>query len=140
MHSGWGFDRTSELARAKCHFPITRCLFHFKHRQDSFARASTDFYFGMRLDPRSIVPYDGLMDIAMNEPDHAMGRLLLNRGLKIQPYSFILRVSYKWSLLARRGGSYAAMEEFASQRHMRRRIHASQHSPVTKIGTAVVCS
>jgi tetratricopeptide (TPR) repeat protein len=80
-----------------------------------FTRASADFYFGMRLDPRSIVPYDGLMDIAMNEPDHAMGRLLLDRGLKLQPYSFILRVSYMWSLLPRWGGSYAAMEEFAKE-------------------------
>jgi tetratricopeptide (TPR) repeat protein len=80
-----------------------------------FARASTDFYFGMRLDPRSIVPYHGLMNIAMNEPDHAMGRLLLDRGLKLQPYSFILRVAYMWSLLPRWGGSYAAMEEFAKE-------------------------
>jgi tetratricopeptide (TPR) repeat protein len=41
--------------------------------------------------------------------------LLLDRGLKIQPYSFILRVSYMWSLLPRWGGSYAAMEDFARE-------------------------
>jgi uncharacterized protein len=87
----------------------------FQQMDAFFARASTDFYFGMRLDPRSIVPYHGLMNIAMNEPDHAMGRLLLDRGLKLQPYSFILRVSYMWSLLPRWGGSYAAMEEFAKE-------------------------
>jgi tetratricopeptide (TPR) repeat protein len=87
----------------------------FREMDAFFARASADFYFGMRLDPRSIVPYDGLMGIAMNEPDHAMGRLLLDRGLKLQPYSFILRLAYMWSLLPRWGGSYAAMEEFARE-------------------------
>ena len=99
-----GAKETNETSRAQ-----------FQQMDAFFARASTDFYFGMRLDPRSIVPYDGLMNIAMNEPDHAMERLLLDRGLKLQPYSFILRVSYMWSLLPRWGGSYAAMEKFAEE-------------------------
>jgi uncharacterized protein len=104
---GWkvrGGKETNETSRSQ-----------FQQMDAFLERASADFYSGLRLDPRSIVPYKGLIGIAMNEPDPAMGRLLLDRGLKLQPYSFILRVSYMWSLLPRWGGSYAAMEEFAKE-------------------------
>jgi uncharacterized protein len=87
----------------------------FQKMEAFFARATSDYYMGAHLDPRSIVPYRGLMGIVMNDPDPAMERLLLDRGLKIQPLSFDLRVAYMWSLLPRWGGSYRAMTQFAEE-------------------------
>jgi uncharacterized protein len=87
----------------------------FQQMDAFFARATSDFYMGARLDSRSIVPYRGLMLIVMNEPDGAMERLLLDRGLKLQPYSFRLRNTYMSSLTPRWGGSYASMRRFAEE-------------------------
>jgi tetratricopeptide (TPR) repeat protein len=80
-----------------------------------FRRASADFNAALRIAPNSIVAYRALMSISMNESDSATSRELLDRGLKIQPYSFRLRAFYIETLLPRWGGSYAAMTRFAEE-------------------------
>jgi tetratricopeptide (TPR) repeat protein len=80
-----------------------------------FRRAAADFTAALRLAPNSIVAYRGLMSISMNESDSAASRELLDRGLKIQPYSFRLRAFYIETLLPRWGGSYEAMMRFAEE-------------------------
>ncbi len=104
---GWaarGTKESNETSRAQ-----------FQQMDAFFARATPDYYMGAHLDPRSIVAYRGLMSIVMNHPDPAMERLLLDRGLRIQPYSYRLRTTYMSSLLPRWDGSYKAMRQFAEE-------------------------
>jgi tetratricopeptide (TPR) repeat protein len=80
-----------------------------------FRRASADFNAALRIAPSSIVAYRALMSISMNASDAEKSRELLDRGLKIQPYSFRLRAFYMETLLPRWGGSYDAMTRFAEE-------------------------
>jgi uncharacterized protein len=87
----------------------------FRQMDSFFARAKVDYLAGMRLDPRSIVPYRGLMKMDKTENDDETMRQLLDQGLRIQPYSFRLRAVYIQAILPRWGGSYKAMTEFAEE-------------------------
>ena len=80
-----------------------------------FRRAKVDFVAALRLSPNSIVAYRGLLRMGITDNDHATARQLLDRGLKIQPYSFRLRWSYMDNLLPRWGGSYKEMKRFAEE-------------------------
>ena len=96
---GWkarGSKETDETSREQ-----------FKRMEDSFRRATFDLSAAQRLEPNSIVAYRELMGIAMTEVDKVGCRRLLDRALKIQPYSFLLRATYMHSLLPRWGGSHA---------------------------------
>ena len=74
-----------------------------------------DLTEALRLDPKSIVAYRQLIDLATTQRGTAMSREMLDRALKIQPYSFLLRATYMHGLLPRWGGSYDAMARFAEE-------------------------
>ena len=74
-----------------------------------------DLTEALRLDPKSIVAYRQLIDLATTQREAAMSRQMLDRALKIQPYSFLLRATYMHNLLPRWGGSYEAMARFAEE-------------------------
>lgn len=80
-----------------------------------FRRAKVDFMTALALLPNSIVAYRGLLMMADAEKDPESTRQLLDRGLKIQPYSFRLRWTYIANLLPRWGGSYKKMTRFAEE-------------------------
>jgi tetratricopeptide (TPR) repeat protein len=80
-----------------------------------FQRCADDLKAAHRLDPKSIVAYRQMIDIATTESDRASARTLIEEATKLQPNSFLLRATYMYSLLPRWGGSYAAMEQFAAQ-------------------------
>lgn len=87
----------------------------FKKMGDYFGRAAIDFGAALRLSPKSIVAYHGLLRMMSTEDDRAAARELLDRGLKIQPYSFRMRKTYMENLLPRWGGSYKEMTRFAQE-------------------------
>jgi len=105
--SGWkarGGKETNETNRQQ-----------FQRMDDFFRRASAELSAAQRLAPNSIVAYRQLMNIATTQVDKVACRQLLDRALKIQPYSFVLRATYMHSLLPRWGGSYDAMAKFAQE-------------------------
>jgi tetratricopeptide (TPR) repeat protein len=87
----------------------------FHKMDDFFRRASSDLNAALRLAPNSIVAYRELISINFAESDLDTSRQLLDKGLKIQPYSFRLRVTYMHNLLPRWGGSYDEMARFAEE-------------------------
>jgi tetratricopeptide (TPR) repeat protein len=74
-----------------------------------------DLQAALHLEPNSIVAYRQLIDLATTRRETAVSRVMLDRALKIQPYSFLLRATYMHSLLPRWGGSYDAMARFAEE-------------------------
>ncbi|HEY5022909.1 MAG TPA: TPM domain-containing protein [Gemmatimonadaceae bacterium] len=105
--SGWkvrGGKETGETSRQQ-----------FRGMEDFFRRASADLAAAVRLEPNSLVAYRQLMDIATTQVEREACRQLLDRALKIQPYSFLLRATYMHSLLPRWGGSHDAMAKFAQE-------------------------
>jgi tetratricopeptide (TPR) repeat protein len=74
-----------------------------------------DLTEALRLEPKSIVAYRQLIDLATTQREAAMSRQMLDQALKIQPYSFLLRATYMHNLLPRWGGSYEAMARFAEE-------------------------
>ena len=74
-----------------------------------------DLDTALRIAPNSIVAYRQLIDLATSQGEIRASRQFLDRGLKLQPYSFILRVAYMYNLLPRWGGSYEKMAKFAAE-------------------------
>jgi tetratricopeptide (TPR) repeat protein len=105
--AGWD-ARGTKLARA------TRRA-QFETMADYFGRAAVDFTAALKLSPNSIVAYHGLLRMMATENNPAAARQLLDRGLKIQPYSFRMRKTYMENLLPRWGGSYTEMMRFAKE-------------------------
>jgi len=85
----------------------------FQRMDSFFQRAIADLTAARRLDPKSIVAYRLMIDMAASRSELKKSRETLSEALKIQPYSFLLRVAYMENL--RRWGSYDAMEEFADE-------------------------
>ena len=79
-----------------------------------FQRAAADLDSARRLDPKSIVAYRMMIDMVASRADLKTSREMLGEALKIQPYSFLLRLSHMANL-RRWGGSYEAMEDFAEE-------------------------
>jgi tetratricopeptide (TPR) repeat protein len=105
--SGWG-ARGAALSRE-----TTRQ--QFQRMNSFFQRAVDDLTTAHRLDPKSIVAYRLMIDMAASQGQIRLSRQMLDSALRIQPYSFLLRVSHMHNLLPRWGGSYDAMEEFADE-------------------------
>lgn len=88
----------------------------FERMADFFRRAEADLAAALRLAPSSIVAYRLLIDIApASRGDPERSRQILDRALKIQPYSFLLRAAHMRNLLPRWGGSYDEMAQFAEE-------------------------
>ena len=87
----------------------------FERMRDFFQRSVNDLVDAHHLEPNSIVAYRGMMSIATSQGDVAASRRMLDLALKIQPYSFVLRVAHMHNLLPRWGGSYEAMARFAEE-------------------------
>jgi uncharacterized protein len=86
----------------------------FQQMNAFFRRSTADFHAALRLAPNSIVAYRALISMtSTTESDSATSRQLLDRALKIQPYSFRLRATHMENLLPRWGGSYESMTKFA---------------------------
>ena len=80
-----------------------------------FRAAVNDLGAAESLAPTSLVLYNDLMLVARAKGDVALSRKLLDQGLKVQPYSFVLRSEHMSVLLPRWGGSYQAMDDFAAE-------------------------
>lgn len=87
----------------------------FQRMNGFFQRAAADLTTAHRLDPKSIVAYRLMIDMAATQGRIRISRQMLDSALKIQPYSFLLRLAHMHNLLPRWGGSYDAMEEFANE-------------------------
>jgi tetratricopeptide (TPR) repeat protein len=85
----------------------------FQRMDSFFQRALADLTAAHKLDPKSIVAYRLMIYMAASRAELKTSRATLDEALKIQPYSFMLRVAHMDNL--RRWGSYDAMEEFADQ-------------------------
>ena len=77
------------------------------------ARADVDT--ALTLMPCNVNGYSLLMKIAPLKGDTGMSRALLNQALTMQPQSFVLRARHMYNLRPRWGGSYEAMERFATE-------------------------
>jgi tetratricopeptide (TPR) repeat protein len=80
-----------------------------------FQRGVDDLTAAHRLEPKSIVAYRQMIEIATTQSDRASARQLIEEAMKLQPNSFLLRATYMHSLLPRWGGSYDAMARFAAE-------------------------
>jgi tetratricopeptide (TPR) repeat protein len=81
-----------------------------------FDAAVADLEAALKLDPNSIVAYRQMIDMVGGPgSDAASARKFLDKALKAQPNSFILREAYMQNLLPRWGGSYDAMAKFAAE-------------------------
>ena len=86
----------------------------FQRMGSFFQRAAADLDSARRLDPKSIVAYRLMIDMVASRADLKTSREMLGEALKIQPYSFLLRLAHMANL-RRWGGSYEAMEDFADE-------------------------
>ena len=86
----------------------------FQRMGSFFQRAVADLDAARRLDPKSIVAYRLMINMAASRSELQTSRQMLGEALKIQPYSFLLRLSHMENL-RRWGGSYEAMEDFADE-------------------------
>jgi tetratricopeptide (TPR) repeat protein len=107
MASGWN-ARGEKLTRATGDQQL-------EHMDSFFQRSVADFTTALRLAPSSIVAYRQMIMMARAFGDVQSSRTFLDRGLKIQPYSFELRSAHMRGLLPRWGGSYDAMARFARE-------------------------
>jgi tetratricopeptide (TPR) repeat protein len=105
--SGWN-ARGARYASKTTNQQFTRMGKFFQLTFDDLTEA-------VRLEPKSIVAYRQLIDLATTQRQAAMSRQMLDQALKIQPYSFLLRATYMHNLLPRWGGSYEAMARFAEE-------------------------
>ena len=80
-----------------------------------FGLSIGDLDTALRLAPNSIVAYRQLIDLATAESRPGASRRFLDRGLALQPYSFVLRLAHMYNLLPRWNGSYEAMAKFAAE-------------------------
>jgi tetratricopeptide (TPR) repeat protein len=106
--SGWkarGGNRAAKTSRQQ-----------FEGMREFFRRAEADLAAALRLAPNSIVAYRSLINIvSTSRGDPAKSRQILDRALRLQPNSFVLRTAHMYNLLPRWGGSYDAMTEFAEE-------------------------
>jgi tetratricopeptide (TPR) repeat protein len=107
MASGW-HERGENLARNTGDQ-------QFQRMGGFFQRSAADFSAALRLAPNSIVAYRQMMVLARSLGDVRASRNFLDKGLKIQPYSFELRAAHMRGLLPRWGGSYEAMARLAEE-------------------------
>ncbi|HMI47637.1 MAG TPA: DUF4034 domain-containing protein [Gemmatimonadaceae bacterium] len=105
--SGWG-ARGTALSRETTSQ-------QFQRMNAFFQRAAADITTAHNLDPKSIVAYRLMIDMAASQRRIRTSRQMLDEALKIQPYSFLLRLAHMHNLLPKWGGSYDAMEEFANE-------------------------
>jgi tetratricopeptide (TPR) repeat protein len=80
-----------------------------------FTLSLADIDAALRLEPKSIVAYRQLIDLAREQGDVRASQRFLQEGLKLQPNSFVLRMGHMLVLLPRWGGSYKAMNAFVDE-------------------------
>jgi tetratricopeptide (TPR) repeat protein len=85
-------------------------------RMGNFLRLTlADLDAALRLDPRSVAAYRQLIDLASANGDTRSSRSFLDKALKLQPSSFVLRMAHMHNLEPRWGGSYEEMAQFATE-------------------------
>jgi tetratricopeptide (TPR) repeat protein len=85
-------------------------------RMGNFLRLTlVDLDAALRLDPSSVAAYRQLIDIASFNGDTRSSRSFLDKALKLQPNSFVLRMAHMHNLEPRWGGSYEEMAQFATE-------------------------
>jgi tetratricopeptide (TPR) repeat protein len=105
--SGWNARGTSYARKTTSK--------QFQGMEYFFERCADDLAAAHRLEPKSIVAYRQMIDIATTQSDRASARVLIKEATALQPHSFLLRATYMNSLLPRWGGSYTAMAQFAAE-------------------------
>lgn len=80
-----------------------------------FTLAKKDIETALSLNPRLTFCHSMAIQIATNYGDNVSSKMLLNQALKVHPEALEIRVRYMWSLTPRWGGSYDAMEAFATE-------------------------
>jgi tetratricopeptide (TPR) repeat protein len=85
-------------------------------RMGNFIRlALVDLDAALRLEPKSIAAYRQLIEIASFNGDTRASRSFLDKALKLQPNSFVVRMAHMHNLEPRWGGSYEEMGQFATE-------------------------
>ncbi|MGM0563370.1 MAG: tetratricopeptide repeat protein [Pseudomonadota bacterium] len=87
----------------------------FARMYDLFDSAREEFRKALALEERAIMVYSRLMDMGRASKEQEELRQYLRKGLAVAPASYRIRASYLSSLEPRWGGSFKAMEAFASQ-------------------------
>lgn len=80
-----------------------------------FDKAEEDARTALILEPRLLIAYELLMDIARARGDSYVASLLMEQATKLCPCSYRIRECFMFNLLPRWGGSYKAMDEFAEE-------------------------
>ncbi len=83
--------------------------------EKAFSEAKTDLEAALKINPGAIVSYFYLIDIEKALGDKESNKLLLNRALKTNPYSFSARRIYIQSLVPKWGGSFEEMQGFVNE-------------------------
>jgi tetratricopeptide (TPR) repeat protein len=105
--SGWNARGTSYARKTTSE--------RFQRMEYFFQRCADDLAAAHRLEPKSIVAYRQMIDLATTQSDRDSARALIKEAIALQPHSFLVRATYMHSLLPRWGGSYAAMAQFAAE-------------------------
>ena len=105
--SGWNARGTSYARKTSSE--------QFQRMEYFFQRCADDLATAHRLEPKSIVAYRQMIDLATTQSDRGSARVLIKEAMALQPHSFLLRATYMHSLLPRWGGSYTAMAQFAAE-------------------------
>jgi tetratricopeptide (TPR) repeat protein len=80
-----------------------------------FQKAEQDARQALMLEPRLLIAYELLMDLARTRGETYVASLLMTQATQLCPYSYRIRECFMYNLLPRWGGSYEGMEEFADE-------------------------
>lgn len=80
-----------------------------------FKRAEEDLREALQIEPRLLVAYEILLDMARTRGEEYPASLIMEQAVRLCPYSFRIRYWFMMNLAPRWGGSHEAMEAFASE-------------------------
>lgn len=106
-HIGW-------LSRGSKYIDKTMST-QIKEMKKFFAKAKNDIYAALEINPKIIIGYGYLIRMGMALGEREFINDTLNRGLRINPHSYVVRESYLYSLIPKWGGSLEEMRSFAKE-------------------------
>jgi tetratricopeptide (TPR) repeat protein len=87
----------------------------FAGMESFFKRAEEDARDALEIEPRLLVAYEMLLDIARTRGETYSASLIMDHAVKLCPYSYRIRYWFMMNLTPRWGGTHEAMEAFARE-------------------------
>ncbi len=114
MARGAYYSHLAWLSRGSKYIDKTMST-QIKEMKKFFAKSKNDIQDAVQINPKIVVGYSYLISIGMALGEREFINDTLNRGLRINPHSYVVRTQYIRSLIPKWGGSIEEMKQFANE-------------------------